>query len=397
MGIIFNFAWRNLWRNRRLLVAWVPLQFGVYEIMIDASLSVFPGHAQIQRPGYQEKPKIRNAIDNAEALGSKLRDSNLYTGTSVRAQGFALLSSETRSYGAQVVGVEPKFETTTSTIPGLVKQGHYLSDINAQEIVLGSTLAKNLRVKVGDEVTILGGGKDDSVAAAILPVVGIFESGSNDLDRFISEIPLHTFQNIFSMGDSAHTIVIIGDKVEEQQQLLVALQEAIKGWDDIIVLGWDELVPGLKEGIQIDKVSGFIFQGILMAILIFSILNTFLMSVLERTREFGLMLALGSPPRQIAGLLMLESALLTLIGIVIGISIGSALVYWAHVEGFAYPGMEELAEQYNMQGLSRIYPQLKVMNFLLGPVSIFIATNIVAWIPILRIRKLEPVEAMRTI
>jgi len=93
---------------------------------------------------------------------------------------------------------------------------------------------------------------------------------------------------------------------------------------------------------------------------------------------------------------MLESALLTLIGLAIGMIIGSALFYWAHIEGFAYPGMEELAEQYNMPGLSRIYPQLKVVNFLLGPVVIFVATNIVAWLPILRIRKLEPVEAMRT-
>jgi ABC-type lipoprotein release transport system permease subunit len=411
MGIIFNLAWRNLWRNRRrtwltataiafsttILVAWVPLQFGIYEILIDASLRILPGHAQIQRPGYQEKPKIRNVIDNAEALAKKLRDSNLYAGTSVRAQGFALLSSETRSYGAQVVGVEPKFETDTSSIPGLVKQGRFLGNINAQEIVLGSTLARNLKVKVGDEVTILGGGKDDSVAAAILPVVGIFESGSKDLDHFISEIPLHTFQSIFSMGDSAHAIVITGHKVEEQQQLLDDLKEASKGWDNIIILGWEKLVPGLKEGIQLDKVSGFIFHGILMAILIFSILNTFLMSILERTREFGLMLALGSSPKRIAALLMLESGLLTLIGLSIGMVLGSALVYWAHVEGFTYPGMEELAEHYNMVGLSRIYPQLKAMNFLLGPISIFIATNIVAWIPILRIRKLEPVEAMRTI
>jgi len=411
MGIVLHLAWRNLWRNRRrtwltagaiafsttLLVAWVPMQFGVYELMIDASLSMFPGHAQIQSPGYQDKPKIRNTIDNAELLATKLRESKLYKGTSVRAQGFALLSSESRSYGAQVVGVEPRYEAGTSSIPGLMKQGYYLSNIDAEEIAIGSTLARNLGVQPGDEVTILGSGKDGSVAAAILSVVGIFESGSNDLDRFIAEIPLHTFQDIFSMGQSAHAIVIVGNKVEEQPQLLASLNEAIKDYDDIVTIGWEELMPGLKEGIEIDKVSGFIFQAILMAILIFSILNTFLMSILERTREFGLMLALGSRPGRIASLLMLESALLTLLGLIIGMVIGSALVFWAHNVGFAYSGMEELAKQYNMPGLSRIYPQIKAINFLLGPLAIFISTNIVAWIPILRIRKLEPVEAMRTI
>jgi len=411
MGIIFHLAWRNLWRNSRrtwltagaiafstmLLTGWVPIQFGMYQIMIDASLRVFPGHAQIQRPGYQDKPKIRNAIDNAEALAQTLRNSNQYTGVAVRAQGFALLSSGTRSYGAQVIGVEPEYEGGTSSIPGLVKQGRYLSGINAQEIVIGSTLARNLKLKIGDEVTLLGGGKDGSVAAAILPVVGIFDSGSRDLDRFFSEIPLHTFQDVFSMGKSAHTIAITGKTLEEQPRLLSSLDSAVANQNDLVVLGWEKLVPGLKEGIQVDKVSGFIFYGILVAILVFSILNTFLMSVLERTREFGLMLALGSRPKRIAGLLMLESALLTVIGIAIGVTIGTALVYWANIDGFTYPGLDELAEQYNLPGLSRIYPQMKVFNLLLGPGIILVATNLAAWVPILRIRKLEPVEAMRTI
>ncbi len=411
MSIVMQLAWRNLWRNSRrtwltiaaiafsttLLVSWVPIQFGVYEIMIDGTLSIFPGHAQIQRPGYQDKPKIRNAIDNAQALAEKLRVSQYYKGISVRAQGFALLSSGTRSYGGQVVGVEPTHEPGTSSIPGLIKKGKYLSHISANEIVIGSTLAHNLRLDIGDEVTLLGSGKDGSIAAAILTVSGIFSSGSNDLDRFLCEIPLHTFQDIFSMGQSAHSIVIVGHKLEQQAQLITHLQEAIRGLDQLVVLGWEDLVAGLKEGIEIDKVSGFIFQGILMAILIFSILNTFLMSILERTREFGLMLSLGTSTRRIAGLLMLETALLTLIGLIIGMIIGSSLVYWAHTVGISYPGLEEMAKQYNMPGLSRIYPQVKLINFLLGPIAIFITTNIVAWIPILRIRKLQPVEAMRTV
>jgi len=412
MGIIFSLAWRNLWRNRRrtwltagaiafstlLLVAWVPIQFGTYDIMINASLRVFPGHAQIQRPGYQEKPEIRNAIDNAEQLAESLRGSNdLYEGVAVRAQGFALLSSGSRSYGAQVVGVQPQFEGGTSSIPGLVKQGRFLSAVDAQEIVLGSALARNLKIQVGDEVTVLGGGKDGSVAAAILPVVGIFESGSNEFDHYFAEMPLHTFQDVFSMGRSAHAIAIVGKSLEQQSQLLAALKSSISGRDDVVILGWDELLPGMKEAIQVDKTFGFIFYGILIAIVVFSILNTFLMSVLERTREFGLMLALGARPQRIASLMVLESTMLTLLGLVIGLVIGTALVYWAHVTGIHYPGIEDLAEQFNLPNLSRIYPQMKLSNFLLGPVSIFIFTNIAAWIPILRVRKLEPVEAMRTI
>ena len=94
---------------------------------------------------------------------------------------------------------------------------------------------------------------------------------------------------------------------------------------------------------------------------------------------------------------MLESTLLTLIGLFIGFIIGTALVYWAHVVGIHYPGVEEIMEQFNMPDMGRIYPQMELFNFLLGPITIFFATNLAAWVPILRIRKLEPVEAMRTI
>ena len=235
------------------------------------------------------------------------------------------------------------------------------------------------------------------MAAAILSVVGIFDSGSNDIDRYFVEIPLHTFQYVFSMGLSAHYIVVVSKSLEQQQQLLAALNTAISGQDNLVVLGWEQLLPGMKEAIQVDKTSGFIFYGILIAIVVFSILNTFLMSVLERTRELGLMLALGARPLRIALLMILESTMLTLLGLAIGIAIGTALVYWAHIVGIHYPGVEEITEQFNLPNISRIYPQMKLSNFLLGPISIFIFTNLAAWIPILRVRKLEPVEAMRTL
>ena len=124
------------------------------------------------------------------------------------------------------------------------------------------------------------------------------------------------------MGRSAHTITIVGKTVEEQAQLLAALNEGIKGRDDLIILGWEKLVPGLKEGIQVDKVSGFIFQGILVAVVIFSILNTFLMSVLERTHEFGIIMSLGLTPGRLGRLVILETTLMGIAGLALGALVG---------------------------------------------------------------------------
>jgi putative ABC transport system permease protein len=401
-------AWRNIWRNKRRtwltsaaiafaaisIIFILPIQEGAYTQMIDISLRVFPGHAQVQAPGYQEQPRMYKTVDDAISLANRLRQSGHYKAVSVRAQGFALLSSADRSYGASVVGVQPDTESSVSLIPGMITEGRFLTSNDALEAVIGSALARNLKVKPGDELTLLGSAKDGSVAATIVTVAGIFRSGSNEFDRFFVEIPLGVFQSTFSMGKSAHNITILGDNPKQQLALLDQLRKDIDR-ENLELLGWDQLMPGLKEGIQLDRVSGYIFYIILLAIIIFSIFNTFLMSILERTREFGLMLALGTRPHRITSIVMLESFFLTLIGLSIGTIIGIALTYYLDtIGGIPYPA--EVAEQFNIP-LNRMPPEITLVTIFSGPLIILVTTNLIAWIPLLRIRKLEPVEAMRTV
>ncbi len=408
MGDLTLLAWRNIWRHKRrtwltagaiafaaiLIVFIIPLQEGGYAQMIDLSLRIFPGHAQVQVPGYQDKPQMHKVVTNAQSLAEQLRQSGHYKAVSVRAQGFALVSSADRSYGASVVGVQPDTEKKVSVIPDLLQQGRFLSTDNALEALIGAALARNLKIKPGDELTILGAGKDGSVAATILTVVGIFDSGSNEFDRFFVEIPLGTFQDTFAMGNSAHNITVIGDSLKQQARMLEHLRHDI-GRDDLVVLGWDELIPGLKEAIEVDRVSGYIFYAILLVIIVFSIFNTFLMSILERTKEFGLMLALGTRPRRITAVVMLESLFLTLIGLIIGTLIGIIItLYLDSIGGIPYPA--DIAEQFNIL-LDRMPPEINLFNIIVGPVIILITTNLSAWIPLWRIHRLQPVEAMRTV
>jgi len=402
-------AWRNIWRNKRrtwltaiaiafgsvLIIFVLCLNFGAYAIIIDFSLRLFPGHAQIQAPGYQEQPQMRKTINNAQHLADRLRKSGHYKAVTVRAQGFALVSSRARSYGASVVGVEPDTEKDVSLIPGLIKQGRFLSSDNALEAVVGSALARNLKLKPGDEITLLGAAKDGSVAATVLTVVGIFKSGSSDIDRYFVEIPLGTFQSTFGMGDSAHSIAVIGDDPQNQGPTLTMLRKDI-GETGLAVIGWERLLPGLKEGLEVDRIGDWIFMAILLFIIIFSIFNTFLMSILERTKEFGLMLALGARPLRITRVVMLESFLITLLGIVIGMFLGTLLVLWLQRVGFSLEGFQEMAEQYNLP-ITRIYPEVNLVNIISGPLIILAVTNLFAWIPLLHLGGLQPVDAMRTV
>ena len=410
MNIILHMAWRNIWRNKRrtwlsvagigfstfLFVFVMPLQFGAYDLMIDASLRMFTGYAQIQKANYQQQPLIHNAIEGVSEIAQKIRNANEFEAVAVRASGFALMSSRERSYGAQVIGVQPGHEPKVSIIPANVKQGRFLSSDDAQEIFIGASLARNLKVKVGDEVTVLGSGKDGSLAATILPVVGIFETGSEEMDRYIAEIPLHTFQGLFSMGDSAHNISVIGKSVQDIDVIPQQLSKFIREDEDLVVLNWGELMPGIKEGLQMDKASGLIFMLVLVIVVVFSILNTFLMVVLERTKEFGLMLALGDKPFNISKLMMLESLLMTALGLVIGTAVAVALNLYFLEEGFRYPGMKELMEAYNMP-LDVMYPKFDAFTILFGPIVVFLSTNLAAWLPLRHIHRLQPVDAMRTV
>jgi ABC-type lipoprotein release transport system permease subunit len=313
----------------------------------------------------------------------------------VRAQGFALASSAERSYGVPVLGIEPGFEPRVSTVPHLIKEGRYLAGPAAYEAVLGAALARNLKLKVGDELTLLGSGKDGSVAATIVPVVGIFDSGNPELDRHLVQLPLATFQEVFSMGSDAHAIVISGPSYESIPQTKAQVATALAAQPGLVVLDWEQLLPGIKQLIQTDMVQNWITYIALIVIVTLSIMNTFLMSVLERTREFGIMLALGASPWRIGSLVMLESTLLTLLGLTLGIVLGGGIAVYFHFAGFTFPGMKELYAQFGLPGV--IHAKLSFASFTLGPAVILVFTLLAALYPALRIRKLAPVEAMHAV
>ena len=410
MGSIFKLAWRNIWRNTRrtiltmcaigfgaaLIVFSVGIQLGEYDLMISGSTRIYQGLIQIQKKGYLKDERMRDSIPNAEKLAQQVRDHTGINSVAVRANGFALVSSKQRTYGVLIAGVQAKYEKDVSIIPSVVKQGHYLSSDSAEEAVIGRSLAKNLKISVGDEITIMGSGRDGSVAATILPVVGIFESGSKALDRTMVQIPLHTFQNVFSMGNHAHAIVLYDKRAKLALPLQHELQTMINGRNQhLVALTWDQIQPGIKQSIELDYSSGWVMYIVLIAVITFSIMNTFLMSVLERTREFGIMLALGLRPLNIGKMVMMEALLLTIIALIIGTLVGVAINYYFDVHGLTFEGMEEIAAQYNMP--ATITPQLSLESSLIGPSVILLFTLLSALFPALKIRKLEPVEAMRHI
>ena len=407
MNVTWLLAWRNLWRHSRrtwltvgamvfsnvLLVFLISLQLGSYQMMIDNSLAAFSGHLQVQHRGYLDDRKIYQVVPAAATLAQQAGELLGVDTVAARAEAFALASSEERSFGILLTGVQPAREPGVSTFPGLLREGRYLAEGGAEEIVVGAVLAQNLKVGPGDEVTFLGSGRDGSFAAAVATVAGIVDTGIEEIDRGVAQVPLAWFQRVFAMGDAGHSVVIRLPALDGVEDAVARLEALLAGQPDLVVLDWDALQPGLRQAIASDMASAWFMYGVLLLLVAFSVLNTQLMSVLERTREFGVMLALGMRPGRLARLVGMETLLMAGLGLALGVVLGALLTWYLSHSGFTYPGMEEMAAKFNLP--ARMYPRISPLSLLAGPLLVFLGALLAALYPALRLLRLQPVAAMR--
>jgi ABC-type lipoprotein release transport system permease subunit len=402
-------AWRNIWRHPRrtiltvsaiafasgVLVFFLSWQFGSYEAMINSSVKIHAGHLQVQAKGYHEKKSMRLVVPNPAAVEGMLANAAEIDAYTFRASTFSMVSSKDRTYGIMVVGIQPEREGNVSTLKKTIREGSYLSEDDTDSILIGKLLAKNLRVDVGDELTVLGQGRDGSIAATLVTVKGIYVSGLDEFDRSSIQMPLSYFQDVYTMGDAVHEIVIVGKSlghVAEMKREITGGLEAVNRNHDLVVLDWMELMPGLRQSIQLDLYSGMIFYVILIVVVAFSILNTFLMAVIERTKEFGVMMAIGLTPGRLTKLLLIESVGMTMVGINAGILLGGIFTLYFQAHGIDFTGASEMMSQFGISG--RMYPKLSLLSATLGPAIVFSITFLAALYPALRVRRLKPVEAM---
>jgi ABC-type lipoprotein release transport system permease subunit len=404
--VLAALAWRNLWRRPQrtllslasivivstLLVFMLSFQIGVYATMKEATLRIFDGYAQIQPRGYADDPTLERALPDPAGLARAALSIEGVTAAAPRVNGFAVLAHGERSYGAAVIGVDPAQEPRISAIAHLVREGRYLSPKDTDAAVLGDVLAKNLAVPVGGRVTVLGAGQDGSVSADVLTVVGLYHSGVPELDRSILEMPLARAQETFDMQGQASTIALGGPTLARVDAALPQLSTAARK-QGVAVRDWAQMEPALSDGITLKYATASAFYATLVVVVAFIILNTLLMSVLERTREFGMLLAVGMRPGLIGAMVWMELLALALTGCAIGIAIGGGLTLWLQHTGVSFSGLKDVLSQFGMP--DRLYPVLTPVSALAGPGAILLAIAVGGLVPYLRVARLTAATAMR--
>ncbi|HVT11132.1 MAG TPA: FtsX-like permease family protein [Fimbriimonadaceae bacterium] len=403
--MLLRLASRNLWRQpvrtwlsiltialaSALLVFSLSFQLSFYGAMKESSLRVTDGFAQVQPKGYQDDPDIRKTVGNANDLAARIaRIPGI--AAAPRGSAYAILANGPRSFGAEVLGIDPAPDSELTTLHAKLSAGRWLRAGDSGALVMGDALARNLGVSPGDKVSLVGSAADGSIAADGLVLVGEFHSGIGDLDRQVAEIPLARFQETFALGGKANVLLIGGRSLDAVDRALPDLRR-IANQEGLEVKDWGELEPALKQAITLDFSTGMIWYVSLIAIVAFIVFNALLMAVLERTREFGMLLAVGMRSESIAKMLWLELCLLALVGNGAGILLGGSVAYYFERQGMTIGGLQGVFADWGLP--SRLFIHVTPASLLAGPAAI---TGTIALAGGLlfarRVRRIDPAAAM---
>lgn len=407
-GIVTKLAWRNVWRNKRrtiltlltivvgcaMIIFMNSLSKGGHDQMIEDAVGLNTGHIQIHEKGFWENQTIDYALKASPEMLRAVTSDKRIAGYSIRVITGGLLSYRENTAGAVIQGIDPGLEMTVSHLhTKILPGGRFLNSRDRTEIVMGEILAKNIGASIGSSIAMISQGFDGSIAAERLTIVGLFRTGNPEYDRTLLVMPLAQARDTFSMSDYVHTITIRLVDSQYMSEVKSTIQ-AITSPDRVEVMGWDELMPELVQFIVMDDVGAYIFDFILFMVVAFGILNTIQMSVFERTREFGVMLSIGTRPGQVVKMVLMESVFISLLGIALGVTLGYAISYYFKINPIDY---SSYAKEIAVWGVNTaIFPaDTTLLNIAVTSVLTFVLSFLFSIFPARRASRLKPVEAIR--
>ena len=329
LALLAPIAWRNLWRNpRRTFITLAVVAIGVWSILTfdvlikavadgsrEASLRLLTGHGQIHAPGYLDDPAVAHRMPAPGGTLLAALNTNPVTAWAPRVRAPAIIQSEYRSRSINLLGVEPEAERKVSDIPAQLVQGRYLGAQADRGIVIGQDLARKLKTRIGKRVILMAQAADGHLAESSFTVVGLFggTTGAQDEYAFTGLAPA---QQMLGIGGDLSEISFDGAPKTPLNDLVAGVKRAAPRLD---VQSWMQLSPLAATIETFSQSFVFVWLMIMFVLMAIGIVNTQLMAVFERTREFGLLQALGMRPGLIVLLVTIESALLIGLGVLAGV------------------------------------------------------------------------------
>jgi len=408
LAIYLKLGWRNLWLHplRTMLTA-AALAIGIAALTFLSAMDdgwmqqiksnfalTLTGHIQIHARGFEDSRNLAQHIDAPQmVLGAMAGMSGVQAVTQrVRVSGLA--SSADANAGALIYGVEPKGEQRLSRLATFVSVGQWLPAGDQRAAVLGDGLADRLGIGIGDKLVLMAAVPGGDIASEVFRVRGLIHSGVMDVDDMSVIVPLATAQQWLGLGKAVTDIVIRVDNFEQVTPLATQIKQALAG-DGLEVLRWFDIDPMAQQWASFADAYTWVVLFIVIIVVLAEVLNTMLMSMHERVREFGLMGALGVTPAQIFAMVMWETVILVIIGGVAGFVLGGGLSLWYGEHGI---DLSQFAIAFSFMYMDPvIHPLLQLDSMLRILGAALFGAMIAGLIPAWKASRLEPAHALREI
>jgi ABC-type lipoprotein release transport system permease subunit len=400
--LLLTLAWRNLWRHRGRtaailfalalgiwsMVALAALSRGSLEGQLQKAIGNLTGHIQIHARGYRDDPAIDHRMPAPDAaLATALTDPSVRVWAG-RVRVPAVIASERESAGVTLVGIEPQREQGLSFIGTAVTDGRYLESPGDTGLLLGRKLAERLETALGRRVVVMSQDVKNQVGDRGFRVVGIFDAEPEAIETAFVFVGRATAQEMLGMGDTLSEISLRSDDRNRLEVPLNTLRTVAPSLD---IEPWTVVEPLLTLTEKIVNVILIIWYAIVFAAMSFGLVNTLLMAVFERTREFGLFQALGMPPRHILGQVLVESLILLAIALVIG-NLGALATVHALRDGLDLSAFAEGMEYFGVSPI--IYPALSVGDVTMANTLVAVLGLVASLYPAWRAARHVPIEAI---
>ncbi len=407
MLMLWRVAWRNLWRQGRrsmltvsamavgvaLCMAMFALIDGMYTRMFDVMVSQALGHVQVHHQAWPADQQLYDTVPEVDALLAAIDADPGVKAATVRLSCFGLAAGDKTSAGARFMGVDPDREDQVTQLKRRVVRGSYLDAAKPNGVLIGAGLAEELEVEPGGEIVMISQGADGSIANALFDVVGVVETGSTMLDRAGVWTPLPALQSTLVLPNQVHELLILSDDLDTLPALKGRVEAA--GGDQLMVRTWQEANPQAALLIGSQTTSKTLILFVVFSVSALGVLNTMMMNVFERTRELGVLKAIGLSPAKMMALVLLEAAQLGVLASAVGVGLGLLIDLYLVKVGVA---MSKSGEPMSFGGVSFdpiMRGEVRVEGIVITVVFVFFVSIVAAVWPGLRAARLQPVDAMR--
>lgn len=403
--MIHQLAWRNIWRNKaRSIVIMLSVAIGLlagigvlalYKGMMRSRVKTViyseVGHLQIHHPEFKKENHPAYVLPDAKALLKKLQSFPGVEMAAPRSVVQGMLLTATGSAGVQINGVVPALEYPASQLKNKIIEGQGFHDEKKNEILIGKKLADKMKLKLGAKLVLTFTDTADNLTSSAFRVAGIYRSGNAPLDELNVYVPLRTLNDLLLIGDSFHEIAVLLKNDDDLQTVQASLKSA---FPDLVVESWKDISPETDLMVKTVDDYSYIIMIIILIALAFGILNTMLMSVLERTREIGMMVALGTGRARIFLLILMETVLLTAAGTPIGLLAAYLITRYYEQHGLDLSGMgKDMMASFGFE--TTIYPSFPWEKLSVILIMVISTALLSCLLPALKALRLQPVEALR--